>query len=130
MRTHGRLAFAATAGAFLWSGALVAAAFGLATSTGRTADSTGSVVTTRMTLVEVNGPWVLVPVGVPLVLTAVAWFALHRTCSGRGRAFRRVAWCCVGMLSAFSVVGAASVGPFVAPAVALLAVGASLTPGD
>jgi hypothetical protein len=128
--TSGRVAFGATVGAFLWSGALVAAALGLATSTGATADGTGTIVTTRMTLVDVNGPWVLVPVGVPLVLTVVAWVALHGKCSGGGRAFGRVAWGCVAALAAFSVVAAASIGPLVTPAVALLAVAASLTPGE
>jgi hypothetical protein len=79
-------------------------------------------------LVAVNGIRILIPVAIPAVLTVLVWIALHRKCSRSSQAAGVVAWVIVGLLSAFCVVGALSIGLFIVPVAALLACAASLTP--
>src|ERR1700677_875736 len=85
---EGRLAFAATVAAFAWSAALILAAFLVPVYSGESVGVTSGVSgVTRahfeLTLVGANGIGVLIPVGIPAVLVALVWIALHRKCSRR-----------------------------------------------
>lgn len=77
-----------------------------------------------------SGQWtrVLIPMGVPLIIVALAWVALHRKRSRGGRVAGYVAGALVGMLVAGCLVAIASVGLLIAPVAALLARAAAITP--
>jgi hypothetical protein len=79
------------------------------------------------TLVAENGADVLIPVGIPAVVSAAVWVALHVKCSRGGRAPDLVAWLLIGLLGAFCLVAILSIGVFVLPVAALLAIGAAMT---
>jgi hypothetical protein len=114
----GRRAFALTVLAFMWSIGLLAAAL--------FAPEYGSA-----TLVDENGARVLVPVGIPAVISAVVWLALRRKCTRGGSVSGVVAWTCVSLLAVFSLLALPSIGMFVLPVAVLLAWAASVTPpGD
>lgn len=125
---RGRQAFWFTVAAFVWSAALVGAAFLLPVYGSSSTSSTGAHSSTSLTLVHVNGPGVLIPVGVPLIIVALVWVALHRKCSRGGRVAGYVAQTLVWMLAAACLVAIASVGLFILPVAALLARAAAITP--
>lgn len=75
-------------------------------------------VTGSATIVEVNGPAVLVTLSVPLVVTALVAWCLMRS----GQAARIVAWVLVLLLFAFAVLGLASIGLLILPIAVTLAV--------
>ena len=114
----GRRAFFLTLLAFAWSiGLLVAALY---------APEYGST-----TLVQENGSGVLIPVGIPAVISAAVWLALWRRCTRGGAVSGVVAWTCVSLLGIFCLIALASIGLFVIPVAVLLACATSLTtPGD
>jgi hypothetical protein len=128
--TRGSWAFGMTLSACAWDVALLVAAFVLPVYGSSTASEPSgvSVHSASLTLVEVNGLSVLAPVGLPALIAAVVWFALHRKCSRGSRASGHVAWALIGLLIAFCLVAVASIGMFVVPAAALLAGAAALTP--
>lgn len=80
-------------------------------------------VVERVSLLEHEGPTVLIPLAVPVVLVllgvAAGWFA-------RPKPVRTIA---AGLLAAFVVVGAMSIGVFFLPAAIALGVAAARTPG-
>jgi hypothetical protein len=127
---RGRWAFGLTVLAVGWGAVLLVGAFALPAYSSSTASDSASigVPSASATLVEANGLGVLVPVGLPALIAAVVWFALHRKCSRGSRASGHVAWALVWLLIAFCLVAIASIGIFVAPVAALLAGAASLTP--
>jgi hypothetical protein len=127
---RGRWAFSLTVLAFGWGVALLVAAFVFPaySSSAASAPSGISVPSASSTLVQVNGLGVLVPVGLPALIAAVIWFALHRKCSRGSRPGGYVAWTLITLLIAFSLVAIASIGMFVVPVALLLAGAASLTP--
>jgi hypothetical protein len=127
--SRGRWAFALTLLAFGWGIALLAAAFALPVySSSVSSAPSGVSVASPATLVQVNGLGVLAPVGLPALIAAVIWFALHRKCSRGSRAGNYAAWALVWLLVAFCLVAIASIGAFVVPAAVLLAGAAALTP--
>ena len=79
-------------------------------------------------MVAVNGLGVLGPVGIPLLISAVVWFALHRKCSRGGPIAGYVAWTLVAVLALGCLVAAASIGLLIVPVVLLLGRAAALTP--
>jgi hypothetical protein len=107
---------------------LVGTAFWLPVYGSSSVSSSGAQSSSSLTLVAVNGLGVLVPVGVPLVIAALVWAALHRKCSRGGRVGGYVAWACISILGAFCFVALFSIGIFVVPVVVLLACAASRTP--
>lgn len=127
---RGPWAFGLTVLAFGWGIALLAAAFALPvySSSVSSAPSGVSVPSASSTLVQANGLGVLVPVGLPALIAAVIWFALHRKCSRGSRAGGYAAWALIWLLVAFCLVAVASIGMFVFPAAVLLAGAAALTP--
>jgi hypothetical protein len=125
---RGRQAFWFTVAAFVWSAALVGAAF-LAPAYGSSStSSTGAHSSASLTLVQVNGLRVLIPVAFPLIIVSLAWAALHRKCSRGGRVAGYVAWTLVWMVVAGCVVGIESIGLFIAPVAALLWRAVAATP--
>jgi hypothetical protein len=126
----GRWAFGLTLSAFVWGIALVVSAFVLPMygSSSASAPSRVSVPSAPSTLVQVNGLGVLVPVGLPALIAAVIWFALHRKCSRGSRPSGYIAWALICLLIAFCLVAIASIGLFVVPVAALLAAAASRIP--
>ncbi len=119
----GRWAFALTVVAFAWGVALIVAAF---VAPAYSVDSGPGGQQTTTTLVDENGMGVLIVVSIPAVIAAIVWAVLHR----RRRTGRsaRAAWVLVGVLGAFSVLSLASIGIFILPVVAMLALAAKLTP--
>jgi hypothetical protein len=119
----GHWAFGLATTAFAWALALVAAALLAPVYTGA-----GPGGTTSSTLVQENGPRVLLVMVVPAVLSAIAWAALHRRCSKGSRRAARLAWAIVSALAAIAVLGVASIGLFVLPVAILLAAAVVITP--
>jgi hypothetical protein len=126
----GRRAFKLTVSAFLWGVALVVAAFvvPLYGSTSASAPSGFSRPSAALTLVQVNGLGVLVPVGVPVLLAAGVWFALHRKCTTGSRSSGYLAAALIVLLTMFCLFALASIGLLVLPIAGLLAAAAWLTP--
>jgi hypothetical protein len=97
--------------AALWATGLIAAAATVPAYSG----------SSSATLVEVNGGKVLGVVAVPLVLVLIAGLSLQlrirKGVEGAGAA----AWIAVGLLHAFTVVSAFTIGKFVFPVLVLLA---------
>ena len=125
---HRRQAFWLTVAAFMWSAMLVGGAFLFPAYGSSAASSTGAQSSGSLTLVQVNGLGVLIPVGVPLVIAALVWVALHRKCSRGGRIGGYVAWACISVLGAFCGLAIFSIGILVMPVVVLLACAALCTP--
>ena len=125
---RGRGAFWFTVAAFLWSVALAGAAFLLPAYGSSSGPSTQARSSTSLTLVQVNGLQVLIPLGVVLIVVLLVWVALHRKCSRGGRAAHYAARALVFMLAVGCVVSIASIGLLIVPVVALLWRAATLTP--
>jgi hypothetical protein len=89
--------------------------------------SAGTVATTN-TLVGVNGLWIIWLLCIPVFLALTAWTGLHFRCSRGSSWGTRVAWSSVVLLSAFALIGSASVGFFLIPTALLLVVAATQTP--
>jgi hypothetical protein len=107
-----------------WSGAVLVLALVLrqpASSNVGSYEPIGTHIVSGVTLVQENGAKVLIPVGLPLVLTLGIAFLMwlryrhHRPLVGIG------VWICLGLLLALSLLGILSVGIFILP-VAILVV--------
>jgi hypothetical protein len=128
---RGGLAFGLTAAAFGWAVALIGAAFVVPVYSGMSASSDGHTTVTHnysSTLVDENGLRVLVPLGIPVLLVALVWFALHRKCAHGSRWSGGVAWTVVLLLGYFTLLTSISIGGFLLPIVVLLGGAAALTP--
>ena len=79
-------------------------------------------------MIAVNGLGVLVPIGVPLLISALVWFALHRKCSRGGPFAGYLAWMLVAVLALGCVAAAASIGLLIVPVALLLGRAAAITP--
>ena len=123
-----RQAFWLTIAASAWSGALLAGAFVLPVYGSSGTSSTGAAWSGSSMLVAVNGLGVLVPIGIPLLISAFVWFALHRKCSREGSIAGYLAWTLVTVLAVGCLVAAASIGLLVVPVVLLLGRAAAITP--
>jgi hypothetical protein len=121
-----------TAAAFGWSVALIAGAFTVPVRGGGEGFASGHgsvrIIATGSTLVSVNGFAAVIPVAVPAVVSALVWLALHwKRSRGSGTA-GVLAWVLVGLLWAFCLVGAFTIGLLVVPVAALLAYATLRTP--
>lgn len=121
-------AFWLTVAALVWSAALVASAFLLPFYGSSEASSAGTHSSRSLTLVAVNGPGVLIPAGIPLLISAIVWMVLHRRCTHGGSIAGYVAWALVAALGLGCLIAAASIGLFVVPVVLFLARAAAVTP--
>jgi hypothetical protein len=126
---NGRLAFILATTGMLWSLALVPAAFLFPAYGGEASTSTGATVHTTDTLVGVNGPWAVALFVPPVLLAAVAWLGLHRSCSSGSRFGRLLGQGAAWLLLAFAVFSF-SAGFLVLPAALLLVVAALRTPAS
>jgi len=92
-----------------WSGALVVLALTLHQPTSTSGDA-GSRIASGVTLVQENGPKVLIPVGLPLVLAVRVVLLMWSHCRRHRPLVDVSVWVYVGLLLALSLLGILSVG--------------------
>lgn len=114
----------ALAVALIWSAGLMIAAALAPAYQSTTETSSGTVTHESATLVDENGPAVLLPVGMPLLVTVIVGYALWRREASRGAG--PVAWTFTGLLAGFNVVAMLSIGPFIVPVTASLFVACAM----
>ena len=102
-----RWTVACLACAAIWSVGLVALGFFVGVYSSTNAP--------RETLIQVNGVKVLIPLLVPLVCVAIVTLALLRGRHVQKSGVGVLVWVVFGLLALLVVLGALSVGPFVAP---------------
>lgn len=122
MTQRWRLAVRLTAGAFVWAMGVVLAALLLPAFDGQTVSNANGLTLTTATFVQVNGPWVLIPVALPLLVVAVVAVMLRARRSQGSQWAGTVAWSAVGGLLLLGVITIASIGAVVLPVVVLLAI--------
>ena len=93
----------------MWSAGLIAAALLISPS-----------------LVQVNGPKVLVPVGAPLVIVVMVALALGVARRRASRWPTVVAWMLTGLLDCLTLVGMLTIGIFLLPAAVAVTVACSM----
>ena len=114
--------------ALLWSALLLVLAVVApvyTTETGSSSDD-GTISTTRSTatLAEVDGVGGVLVMAIPLLAALVVGGLILRGQPG-STATRAAVWVTIGLLTVFTVLGAASVGRFVLPATGALAIAAT-----
>jgi hypothetical protein len=110
--------------ALLWSAALVIAAALAPAYQSTTVTTSGTVTHGSATLVNENGLGVLLITGIPLFLTVLASYALWRR---RGRpGAGTIAWIITGSLAGFNLLAMLSIGVFILPVTACLAIACSI----
>jgi hypothetical protein len=130
---RGWIAFGLGAAAFLWTVALVAAAFTVPAYSGESCHAAPGASPScgpapSQTLFGVNGWWIVeLLLGVALVAGVALW-ALHVRCSRESAVASWVATCCIVALAFFAVITGLSIGLFVLPVVVLLIASRRLTP--
>src|SRR5215471_19055894 len=118
-------AFGLASGGVFWTAMLIPGAFFFPAYSGESVTSTGSTTHTTDTLIGVNGPWVVAPFALFLVLSVAAWLGLHATCATGSRWGRIVGRGAAGVLAAAAVLSF-SVGVIALPAALLVVVAAAL----
>jgi hypothetical protein len=124
---QGRRATRLVTAAFIWSIGLILAALFVPVQGQAVTTPDGPTLTT-LTLVHQKGGWVLIPVAVPALASAVVAAALWMGRSRRSRASGPVAWSATGVLAAFALLSIPSIGFFIVPVVALLAWATRVSP--
>jgi hypothetical protein len=113
-------------GAVIWSGLLLVGATVYPAYVGGGGRSVGGKIvtfTSTSTLLAVNGPRIMILLGVPLVLSVVCYLTWRAT-DGRGLRWpSMVALICVGIVALETVISLTSIGLFLLPVVGLLIVG-------
>lgn len=104
--------------ALVWSGGLLVAAVVAPAYQSATETSSGTVTHGSATLVEQNGPGVLLPLSVPLLVTVVVGCLLWRRGGHRGAG--PMAWTLTGLLAGLNLLAMFSIGLFVLPVTACL----------
>lgn len=130
---RGRWAFGLTVVALAWSLLFFAAAFVYPFYAGDscTGDRTGTTCTdTSATLVEVNGAGGAIVAALPVVLVAVAGAGLRRRYATASVSGTRIAVGAAVLLGLLALLGAASIGLFVAPSAIAVSVAVALTPSS
>jgi hypothetical protein len=110
----------ALAVALIWSAGLIVAAAVAPAYQSATETSSGTVTHGPATLVDENGLAILLPVGVPLLVTVIVGYALWRREASRGAG--PIAWTFTVLLAGFNVVAMASIGLLMLPVTAALGV--------
>ena len=110
----------ALAVALIWSAGLIVAAAVAPAYQSTTETSSGSFNHESATLVDENGPAILLPVGVPLLATVIVGYALWRWEASRGAG--PIAWTFTVLFAGFNVVAMASIGLLMLPVTAALGV--------
>jgi hypothetical protein len=114
----------ALAVALFWSAALLVAAAVAPAYQSTTETSSGTVTHGSETLVNANGFGVLPIIGVPLLLTVIVGYALRRRGARRGAG--AIAWTFTGLLAGVNLAAMLSIGPFIMPVTACLAVACTI----
>ena len=114
----------ALAVALFWSAALLVAAPLAPAYQSTTETSSGTVTHGSATLVNENGTGVLLIIGVPLVVTVIVGHALWRRGARCGAG--PIAWTFTGLLAGFNLVAMLSIGAFIIPVTACLAVACTI----
>jgi hypothetical protein len=123
-----RLAVRLSVAALVWSlGLVLAALIAPVYSTSSTSDVNG-VTLGSATLVQVNGAWVLLLVGIPAAMSALVILAIRARRLG-ARWGVPLAWTAIALLTAEALVGLETIGLFIVPAIILLAVATRRAPG-
>ena len=123
-----RLSVRLSVAALVWSlGLLLAALIAPVYSTSSASDVNG-VTLGSATLVQENGAWVLILVGIPAAVSAVVIVALRARRSG-ARWGTPLAWTAIALLTAEALVGVMTIGLFIVPAIVLLVVATRRAPG-
>jgi hypothetical protein len=120
----GRASAAALAAAAVYGVALVMAGFLAPVYESSGASSSAEATHGSATLVDVNGPGVVVVLSVPLLVTLAVGYALWH---GSRRGAVAFAWALTGILAAFNLLAMLSIGVFVLPATAALVVACATT---
>jgi hypothetical protein len=111
-----------------WGVGLILAALLVPAYSSTTTTSSGHFVSSSASLVQQNGPRVLLPVSAPLVAVGIVGALLvHRrraALPGAGIA----SWVVVAVLGVVSVLGILTIGPFILPVTALLLAVCSRSP--
>lgn len=119
-------------GGAAWSVFLLVGAVALPTQATQTGTSEGHRVissTTLSTLVATQGLWPLVLLVIPLLLALLCGAALSVSHEHRSRRASEIAIICVALVFGECIVGVASVGLWLLPTAALMAVGTGRTHG-
>ena len=123
-----RLSVRLSVAALVWSlGLLLAALIAPVYSTSSASDVNG-VTLGSATLVQENGAWVLILVGIPAAVSALVIVALRARRSG-ARWGTPLAWTAIALLTAEALVGVMTIGLFIVPAIVLLVVATRRAPG-
>ena len=104
--------------ALAWSAGLLVGAVLAPVYQSQTETSAGAVTQGSASLVEENGPGVLLVVGIPLVAVVIVGFELWRRRPPRGAG--PIAWTCAGLLAGVNLLAMLSIGPFIIPVTACL----------
>jgi hypothetical protein len=115
-----RLEWISLAVALVWGTGLVIAALLVPVYQSSGVSSSGAVTDGSATLVAVNGWGVLLPTGVPLAAAVVTGYALWRRTGRQGAGV--LAWTVTGLLAIFNFLAMLSIGVFVIPVTAALAI--------
>jgi hypothetical protein len=111
----------------LWTAVLIPGAFFIPAYSGEASSSSGSTMHTTDTLVGVNGPWIVTPFVLFLLLSVAAWIGLHASCTTGSLRGRKLGQIAAGLLAAAAVL-TFSAGFLALPAALLIVVAAVLTP--
>jgi hypothetical protein len=123
-----QLASRLTAGAFLWAVGVILAALLLPSFDDQTISNAKGLTLTTATFVQVNGPWVLIPVALPLLVVAIVAVTLRARRTQGPQWAGTVAWAAVGGLLLLGLITIASIGTLALPVVLLLALALRLVP--
>jgi hypothetical protein len=123
------LAVRMTGAATVWSLGLLLAALLVPAYDGETSSPDTGVTLTRVTLVQSKGVWALLLVVVPLLASILVAAAMVYRRRDDARWAVPVAWSAIGVLALIALLGITSVGAFMLPAAALLALSVRLAPG-
>jgi hypothetical protein len=113
--------FLAVAGATAWSILVIVGAY-----TVPLYSCAGDCSAEDATLVGQNGTGVLIPVSIPLIASLACWGCLRLYCT-RGGPWRSIAWVFAVAAMVLTVLGALTIGMFVAPTAVLLVVACGTT---
>jgi multisubunit Na+/H+ antiporter MnhB subunit len=115
--------------AMVWSLGLLLAALLVPTYDVESSSPDAGVTLTQVTLIQGNGAWALVLVAVPVIASVLVAVAMVFRRREDPRWASPAAWSAIGVLALVALLGITSVGAFMLPVAALLALSVRLAPG-
>jgi hypothetical protein len=122
------LAARMTGAAMVWSLGLLLAALLVPTYGAESSSPDNGVTLTQVTLIQAKGAWGLVLVAVPVIASVLVALAMVFRRREDARWASPAAWSAIGVLALVALLGITSVGAFMLPAAALLALSVRLAP--